>query len=352
MNLFEELEKEVKSGQVTEYNQTQAALAELKEKYGSEVPQCETKQGYERSKSIASECRSIRVALENKRKEIKAPALAFGKMIDSQAKDIKAEIEAIEQPHLNAYREQDEIKKQRKLAFEQRLIDIKDLPNQTHDKSPEEIELMIDELAEVSIDKETFGHKLEDAQGWIPSILEQLSLAHSKAIDSRIEQERIEQERKELEELRALKAKQEEEERQRKLQAEIEENNRIQAEREAKLAKEAEERAKAEMQAEIERQKLAAEQAQREAEERAKQAEIEAQQRIEQARIDEQNRIKAEEEKAEQERLQREANKRHIGNIRKQAKESLMALGIDEDKAKEIVLAIHNGEIKNVSIAY
>jgi len=352
MNLFEELEKEVKSGNVTEYNKTQASLNELKEKYGSEVPQCETKDGYNRSKAIASECRAIRTALENKRKKIKAPALAFGKMIDAQAKDLKAEIEAIEQPHLNAYREQDEIKKQRKIAFEEKLISIKDLPNQAHDKTPDEIELMIDDLACVSIDKETFGHKLEDAEAWIPSILEQLSLAHSKAIDAKIEQDRIEQERKELEELRAMKAKQEEEERQRQLQADIEENKRIQAERDAMLAKEAEERAKAEMQAEIERQKLQAEQAQRDAEERAKQAEIEAQKRIEQARIEEQQRIQAEQDRLEEEQAQREANKRHIGTIRKQAKESLMSLGISEEKAKEIVLAIHNGEVKNVSISY
>ena len=352
MNLFEELEKEVQSGQVSEYNQTQAALAELKEKYGQEVPQCETKQGYERSKAIASECRSIRTALENKRKEIKAPALAFGKMIDSQAKDIKSEIESIEQPHLNAYREQDEIKKQRKLAFEQKLMDLKELPSVASDKSPEAIEQMIEDVACISIDKETFGHKLEEAQGWVPGILEQLSLAHSKAIERVMEEERIQQERAELEQLRAEKAKAEEEERQRKLQAEIEENKRLQAEREANLAKEAEERAKAEMQAQIEQQKQQAEQARLDAEERAKQAEIDAQNRIEQARLEEQARIKAEEEKLEQERLQREANKRHIGIIRKQAKESLMSLGVDEEKAKEIVLAIHNGQVKNVSIAY
>lgn len=352
MNLFEELEKEVKNGTVTEYNQTAAALAELKEKYGSEVPQVETKQGYDRAKAIASECRGIRVALENKRKEIKGPALAFGKMIDSQAKLIKEEIESIEQPFLNAYREQDEIKKQRKIAFEQKLIDIKELPNLTFGKSPEMIEEMIDDLAAVSIDKETFGHKLEDAQAWIPSILEQLSLAHAKAIEEKLEQERIEAERKELEELRALKAQQEEQERQRQLEEEQKEQARLQAERDAKLAQEAEQRAKAEMQEQLERQQREAEQAKLRAEEQAKQAELDAKRRVEEAKQAEQARIKAEQEAEEQARAEREANKRYIGNIRKQSKEDLMALGIDEDKAKEIVLAIHNGNVRNITIAY
>ena len=72
----------------------------------------------------------------------------------------------------------------------------------------------------------------------------------------------------------------------------------------------------------------------------------------EEAKQAEQARIKAEQEAEEQARAEREANKRYIGNIRKQSKEDLMALGIDEDKAKEIVLAIHNGNVRNITIAY
>jgi len=72
--------------------------------------------------------------------------------------------------------------------------------------------------------------------------------------------------------------------------------------------------------------------------ERAKQEQIQAQHRKEAA------------EKAEIEK--REANKRHVGDIRKAAKESIMAIGFDEDKAKTLVLAISNGEIENVSIKY
>jgi len=49
-----------------------------------------------------------------------------------------------------------------------------------------------------------------------------------------------------------------------------------------------------------------------------------------------------------------EANKAHVGRIRKAAKESLMIAirNIDEDTAKAIVIAISKGEIENVSINY
>jgi hypothetical protein len=54
----------------------------------------------------------------------------------------------------------------------------------------------------------------------------------------------------------------------------------------------------------------------------------------------------------ELERLQRESNSLHVGAVRKAAKESLMAAGLDEVMAKRVVMAIHNGSIANVTINY
>jgi hypothetical protein len=45
-----------------------------------------------------------------------------------------------------------------------------------------------------------------------------------------------------------------------------------------------------------------------------------------------------------------EANKAHIGRIRKAAKESFIALGYSEAEAKKLVLAIANGKITNVKL--
>jgi hypothetical protein len=54
----------------------------------------------------------------------------------------------------------------------------------------------------------------------------------------------------------------------------------------------------------------------------------------------------------EAEQAKREANRRHVGLVRKAAKEAIMGLGVSEDTAKNIVIAIHNKAIPKVSIQY
>jgi hypothetical protein len=51
-------------------------------------------------------------------------------------------------------------------------------------------------------------------------------------------------------------------------------------------------------------------------------------------------------------RLKREADKAHVSDVRRKAKECLMAYGMSEDMAKSIVIAIHKGGIANVTIKY
>ena len=109
-----------------------------------------------------------------------------------------------------------------------------------------------------------------------------------------------------------------------KLKAEESEKARVESEKQAKLAAiEAEKAAKAR------------------AEEAAKVAK--------QYEIDKQEAIKKQE---AEELAKREANQKHIGKIRGDAKADLMSFGVDEKTAKGIILAISNGKIKNVSIQY
>ena len=73
---------------------------------------------------------------------------------------------------------------------------------------------------------------------------------------------------------------------------------------------------------------------------------------IEQAKQEEIQRQKDEDARIAADKAKREADNKHIGATRKAAKESLMAIGVDEEKAKEIVMAIHNGKVANVQINY
>lgn len=172
--------------------------------------------------------------------------------------------------------------------------------------------------------------------------LEEKRKAEEEAERQRKEAEekvRIERERQIAEEAR-IKAEKEAKEREERLQRERQEA--IQREEQAKRdAIAAEERRKAQEEENERQRKLAEERAKRDAEEaaeRARQAEIQRQHE--------------EQERQRKEQEQREANKPHIGAIRKAARESLMALGLDEQTAREIVLAIHNGQVANVKINY
>jgi hypothetical protein len=66
----------------------------------------------------------------------------------------------------------------------------------------------------------------------------------------------------------------------------------------------------------------------------------------------EQDRQTAKTKALELERLQRESDNLHVGAVRRAAKESLMATGLDEAAAKRVVKAIHAGYIPNVEIKY
>ena len=117
------------------------------------------------------------------------------------------------------------------------------------------------------------------------------------------------------------------------------EREKIEAEQRAKIQAEQAEQERLDA---IERGKVAAENAERmaiESAERARQSEI--------------NRQAKEKQAAEEKQARLEANKRHVGKIRSEAKSCLMEFqGIDETLAKRIVLAISRGEVKHITINY
>ena len=133
---------------------------------------------------------------------------------------------------------------------------------------------------------------------------------------------------------------------------------REKVEQEKREAIEREEKAKADA-AESDRQRIVAEERAKLEKERAEKSRIEAVEKAkrdqelaaENAKNDEIKRSEEEERLEREETAKREANRVHVGKIRKQAKESLMNF-VDEETAKKIVLAINEGKIPNVQINY
>ena len=78
------------------YSKTESALAALRTKHAGVVFDLTTAKGDKDARSARLELVTLRTGLEKKRKEFKAPALALGKKIDSEAERITAEIVVLE----------------------------------------------------------------------------------------------------------------------------------------------------------------------------------------------------------------------------------------------------------------
>lgn len=83
---------------IVEYNATEAALIALRQKYAGVVFDLTTTKGDKEARAARLELATLRTSLEKKRKQFKAPALEFGKKIDSEAARVTTEILALENP--------------------------------------------------------------------------------------------------------------------------------------------------------------------------------------------------------------------------------------------------------------
>lgn len=363
-NVTEVVQQNVSNNQVVEYSETLSALVDLEKTYGTEVPNIENKEGYERAKAVSSECRSLRLALEGKRKEIKDPYLNMGRMIDSHAKDIKSRLQAIEGPFTEAYQAVDKRKKAELQARKDKISELNSMNQWATDKSPEEIADMMEAVQDTEVSKQKFGRLTDDAAAAVGVAMDQLTQAHGQAIQKRIDDERVEAERIELETLRRQQSEREDQDRMRREQEELRERQKRQ-EADHKAAAEAA-RIKAEKEAEekIRQAKIDAENAERrraEQEEKARidaenakaQAKIDADRAAEQARLQEIERQRLEDESTRKQAEAREANKRHVGKVRKIAVEALMLhCGLTKDVATSVVKAINGKAIPAVTISY
>lgn len=84
--------------QVAEYSPTAAALISLKGRLANIVYDCSVPAQMKMAVADRAELRGLRTSLEKLRKDIKAPALERCRLIDSEAKEITAQLEALEDP--------------------------------------------------------------------------------------------------------------------------------------------------------------------------------------------------------------------------------------------------------------
>jgi len=279
---------------ISEYNQTAAAISVLRQKYVGFSFEISTTAGMEAARKARAEIRGYRVALEKQRVELKAPCLERARLIDSEAKRITAELLAIEEPIEKQIKDEEKRKEEEKAAkarlemarikaIHEKMHALRNLAFEVSSQSSAAIQEALDRALVMELDPDDYQELMDEAKEALDFGCRNLRLA----LENRLADEALQRKRqaeKEAEEAR-LRAEWEELERMREIeearQAEARQAQEaiIKAQRDAMIA---------ELQAKKEEQKrLALEAAM------ARQAEKEELERIK-AEKEELERIKAE----------------------------------------------------------
>lgn len=207
-----------------EYGVTEAALAELAERFKD--PDASTDDGYELCKDGVREMTALRMAVETRRKDLKSPALDFGREVDKQAKDIKRRIKLIEAPVREAKEAVDEIQQEiaRKAAkAEQARVDaikanIEKIAATAREQNPDDTAADYQQhmtwLTELAITDEIFGEFVDDAKTErdaalfkLGQWLERAEQREADYIRRKAEQAALDLRKKELDEIEAKQKK-------------------------------------------------------------------------------------------------------------------------------------------------
>lgn len=105
--------------QIAAYNQTAAALAEMRQLYAGKTYDVATTAGMKDAVAARGALKSTRLKLESLRVELKAPLLQQGKLLDSEAEKIRLEIVALENPIDAQIKAQELVKEQEREAREE-----------------------------------------------------------------------------------------------------------------------------------------------------------------------------------------------------------------------------------------
>lgn len=337
-------------------------LAHIRAEIDGFIPDVTTKKGREAIASMAYKVAKSKTALDNMGKDLVAELKEIPRKIDAERKRMRDTLDAWK----------DEVRKPLtdfELAEQARIDAIKARIESLNafkaygsdgDKS-----VYVEELKSVKafvIDESLGEFQAEAAR------LKDDAIAHLERYIA--DREKYEAEQAELARLRAEAAAREQKEREERIAREAAENARIAAERAAAAEQQ---RLKDEAAAKEREQQLAIERAQREraeaeaaalrqqqeAERAAAKAKQDAIDAAERAEAEKQAAIEAERKRqadaAEAERLaaeQREKNKAHAKRINNEALADLVAAGVSEECAKQAIVAIAKGDIRNVTIRY
>lgn len=225
---------------VAEFDRVAGGLAALKGLYAGVVYDVRTTKGMDDAKAARLALRKPRYEIEAIRKSAKAPIIALGKKLDSEAARITAEIMTIEGPVDEQIKNEEKRKEDERLArieAERKRVEdiqahinyIRGLPLKGSGKTSAHAQSILEEAQGVEIGDE-FAEFADEASAALASAVAALTGIVAERQAAEAEQARIRAEREELAKLRAAQAEREKAERDR-----LAEEERI-----AKVARDAE----------------------------------------------------------------------------------------------------------------
>jgi hypothetical protein len=232
---------------VTRFEPFKRQLASAKRAASKAVFDITTTAGMKQAKELRASFRTIRLAIETARKDIKAPIIEAGKKIEAVANELKAEVE----PHEDKFDALVKAEEQRKEAEKQRLIElerarveaienrlalIRNAPGTLLKADSAALEQALAEWSTKRLEPGDYEEFLEGALTALNDTVDQLRAMLTEAQTREAAARQAEADRLELARLKA-----EQEERDRKAAAEAAERERkAQAERDAAAAEKAE----------------------------------------------------------------------------------------------------------------
>lgn len=221
---------------VAEFDRVAAGIADLKKKYDKVVFDVATTSGMAQAKAARLAVRQPRYEIERIRKDAKAPILALGKHLDTEAKRITTELLAIEGPIDQAIKNEEdrkererlakiEAERQRVAALQERVAELRGNQSLSASSGSALLAQHVEDLEALIVDDsfQEFEQQARDAKAGGLGRLREILAA---AIAHEAEQARIQAEREELARLREADEKRR-----------AEEEERARVEREAAIAK-------------------------------------------------------------------------------------------------------------------
>jgi len=169
---------------IAEFDKVDAALGELNRLY-TNVPDTNTKKGYDDAKAAANRLLKYRTAIEAARKKEKQPHLDRGKLIDSEAKRITLALATLEEPMKLAYKKIDEqeaeLKRKRIADLQNKINDFSRIPDSIDSKSSIAISKAIEQVDDIDASG-SFYELAADASKAKGLVLDRLTVMLSSAV--------------------------------------------------------------------------------------------------------------------------------------------------------------------------